>query len=99
MICHGFDGCFVLICHGFIGIVPVCLWQAALRRIELFRFGVTRLPQFVMGRSGRTDPERRKPQKGKSQKGQKAQKGAERDFLGRFRPKKIGERRGGSTGG
>ena len=41
-----------------------------------------------MGRFGRTDPDCRKPQKGKAQKGQKAQKGAERDFFGVIWPKK-----------
>ncbi len=79
--------------HIIKGIICNNLVQAALHRIELFRCSVARLPQFVMGRSGRTDPERRKAQKGqKAQKGaerrRKAQKGAERDFLGRFRPKK-----------
>ena len=37
MICHGFDGCFVLICHGFVRIVLCCLGQASTYRTGLFQ--------------------------------------------------------------
>lgn len=96
MICHGFDGCFVLICHGFNGIVPVYLWQVALRRIALFRYSAARLPQFVMGKSGwqRTDSHRKHRKRRTAQKEQNRRKArkrrkAQKGTFSRFFAKKI----------